>query len=287
MSTKKEVVKKQATEIMVGDLGSLEDFAGQGIENVGIQDIKLPMIKCASGGTPEINEDDPKYIEGCKVLDIFNNATKSFWNGKKGVLAVPCHYVMTWNEWSPLGSGSSAPEAIHTDRSIMSQTSRKPAIEKDYKDYLPNGNYVLETPNHYVLLLDEDYQPIETGMIVMTSTQRKKSKVWNTMITSKKMKSKNGGFFTPASWMGVYRLTTVKEKNDMAPQGWAGWVINFDRMLDQPGDEKTLQAGQKFWQDVENFKNMSANVAEETSVVEPAVEVKKEDADFIEGKVPF
>ena len=45
MSTKKEVVKKQATEIMVGDLGSLEDFAGQGIENIGIEDVKLPFIK--------------------------------------------------------------------------------------------------------------------------------------------------------------------------------------------------------------------------------------------------
>ena len=265
MSTKKEVVKKQATEIMVGDLGSLEDFAGQGIENIGIEDVKLPFIKCASGGTPEINEDDPKYIEGCKVLDIFNNATKSFWNGKKGVLAVPCHYVMTWNEWSPLGSGSSAPEAIHTDRSIMSQTSRKPAIEKDYKDY----------------------QPMETGMIVMTSTQRKKSKLWNTMITSKKMKSKNGGFFTPASWAGVYRLTTVKEKNDMAPQGWAGWVINFDRMLDQPGDANILQAAHKFCQDAKNFDNMSASASEKPSVVESVVEVKKADADFEDGKVPF
>mgnify|MGYP003115070297 CR=1 FL=1 len=94
MATKKEVVKKQTTEISVGDLGSLEDFAGQGIENVGIQDIKLPMIKCASGGTPEINEDDPKYIEGCKVLDIFNNATKTYWNGKKrgASCALPLRY---------------------------------------------------------------------------------------------------------------------------------------------------------------------------------------------------
>tara|TARA_R100001086_G_scaffold115436_2_gene59088 strand:- start:6617 stop:7483 length:867 start_codon:yes stop_codon:yes gene_type:complete len=288
MATKKEVVKKQTTEIMVGDLGSLEDFAGQGTENVGIQDIKLPEIKCASKTTPEVDEDNPKYIEGCKIGDIFNNATKSVYEGykreNKGVLAVPCHYYLNWVEWSKLGTGNVAPENVYSDNSILAQTSRKPASEKDYKDYLPNGNYVAETANHFVLLLDEDYQPMEQGLIRMAATQRKKSKLWNTMITSKKMKSKKGGFFTPASWAGVYRLTTCQEQNDMGP--WTGWVINFDRMLDQPGDEKTLQAAHKFCQDAKDF-DMSSNATNETAAEPIVVEDKKADADFEDGKVPF
>jgi hypothetical protein len=289
MATKKEVVKKQSTEIMVGDLGSLEDFAGQGTENISIQDIKLPEIKCASKTTPEVDEDNPKYIEGCKIGDIFNNTTKSVYQGykreNKGVLAIPCHFYLNWVEWSKLGTGSVAPENVYSNNSIMAKTSRKPASEKDYKDYLPNGNYVAETANHFVLLLDEDFQPIEQGLIRMAATQRKKSKLWNTMITSKKMKGKNGDPFRPPSWAGVYRLTTCKEENDMGP--WTGWVINFERMLDQTKDAKTLQAAHKFCQDAKNI-DMSSSAAEDPSAAESVVvEAKKADADFEDDKVLF
>ena len=289
MATKKEVAKKETaetTEIMVGDLGSLEDFAGQGMENIGIEDIKLPEIKCASGGTPEVNEDDSKYIQGCKVGDIFNNATKSVYEGykrsNKGVLAVPCHYYLNWVEWSSMGTGSSAPENVYSDNSIMAQTSRKPASENDYKDYLPNGHYVAETANHFVLLLDEDYQPLEQGLIRMTATQRKKSKLWNSMITQKKMKSKNGGFYTPASWVGVYRLTTCREQKDTV--SWTGWVINFDRMLDKPEYENTLRAAHKFCEDAKNF-DMSSNATATESIV--VSDEKAESNGKKEEDVPF
>ena len=290
MATKKEVAKKETTEttetteIMVGDLGSLEDFAGQGTENISIQDIKLPEIKCASKTTPEVDEDNPKYIKGCKIGDIFNNTTKSVYGGYKrdngkGVLAVPCHYYLNWVEWSKLGTGSVAPENVYSDNSIMAQTKRKPASEKDYKDYLPNGNYVAETANHFVLLLDEDFKPIEQGLIRMAATQRKKSKLWNTMITSKKMKGKNGDPFLPPSWVGVYRLTTCKEENDMGP--WTGWVINFERMLDQTKDAKTLQAAYKFCQDAKNY-DMSSSATATESIVDSTSEVIEGDS-----SVPF
>ena len=53
-------------------------------------------------------------------------------------------------EWQDRGTSTGAPVAIHdADSDIISQTTRG----KDYKDRLPNGNYLDNTANHFVLLL--------------------------------------------------------------------------------------------------------------------------------------
>ena len=51
------------------------------------------------------------------------------------------------------------PVGIHSDPAIMSQTNRG----DDGKDRLPNGNYVEDTGNHFVYVLDKDYAPLETA----------------------------------------------------------------------------------------------------------------------------
>ena len=52
-------------------------------------------------------------------------------------------------EWADRGTSTGAPVAIHdADSGIVSQTTRG----KDYKDRLPNGNYLDNTANHFVLL---------------------------------------------------------------------------------------------------------------------------------------
>ncbi len=74
------------------------------------------------------------------------------------------------------------------DPAIMSTTSRG----DDGKDRLENGNYVEDTGNHFVYVLDADYNPVETALISMKSTQKKKSKTWNSMMQSRRMKGKKG-----------------------------------------------------------------------------------------------
>lgn len=43
----------------------------------------------------------------------------------------------------------------------------------DGKDRLENGNYVEDTGNHFVYILNKDYEPIESALITMKSTQKK------------------------------------------------------------------------------------------------------------------
>jgi len=57
----------------------------------------------------------------------------------------------------------------------------------------------------------------------MKSTQRKKSKKWNSMMMSIKSKRKDGSFYQPAMFTQVYNLKTVLEKNSLG--SWYGWDI--------------------------------------------------------------
>jgi len=114
---------------------------------------------------------------------------------------VPCHYKRQYIEWQDRGTSSGAPVAIHEpDSDIVSQTTRG----KDYKDRLPNGNYLDNTANHFVLVLGDNPQ---TALISMKSTQLKVSRKWNSMMMGIKMQGKNG-LFTPPTYSHIYKLST-------------------------------------------------------------------------------
>ena len=59
-------------------------------------------------------------------------------------------------EWADRGTSTGAPVMLFTeaDSDIISQTTRG----KDYKDRLPNGNYLDNTANHFVLVLGDNPQ---------------------------------------------------------------------------------------------------------------------------------
>ena len=131
--------------------------------------------------------------------------------------------------------------AIHRDPAIMSKTTRG----ADNKDRLENGNYVEDTGNHFVFILDENYNPIEQALITMKSTQKKKSKTWNSMIMSRRAQGKNG-MFNPPSWSTSYKLSTTKESNSQ--NSWYGWVVEFDKFLNTKDHLKCLETTQAFYQ---------------------------------------
>jgi len=102
------------------------------------------------------------------------------------------------------------------DSDIVSQTTRG----KDYKDRLPNGNYLDNTASHFVLTLDDNPQ---TALISMKSTQLKVSRKWNSMMMGLKLQGKNG-LFTPPTYSHIYKLSTVQMSNDKGT--WFGWDVS-------------------------------------------------------------
>jgi hypothetical protein len=192
---------------------SFEEDAHGGFENMDKDDLALPFLRLLTNVSPEVGE-----VEGAMPGMIYNSVSGALYDGKKGIEVIPCAYVRQYIEWAPRGSGSGAPIAIHPATSdILSRTHREPG---DNKDYLDNGNYIENTANHYVMVMEGGVP--NPALIVMKSTQLKKSRKWNSMMMSVKVPGKNG-LFTPPMYSQVYRLTTVGESNDKGK--WFGWEI--------------------------------------------------------------
>ena len=163
-----------------------EADADKGLGNIGHDDLALPFLKILGQLSPEVNKRDGKYIEGAEPGMIYNSVTGELFNGEKGIQVIPCHYKLEYIEWQDRGEGSGAPVAIHTSSSdILTKTKR----DASYKDRLPNGNYVEKTASHFVIVNSETPS---TALISMKSTQLKISRKWNSMVSSIKMKGKNG-----------------------------------------------------------------------------------------------
>ena len=161
-------------------------------------------------------------VGGLLAFAIGYTVTRARVPGKRlidTIVVIPVAYVRQYIEWAPRGSGSGAPIAIYPATSdILTRTHREPG---DNKDYLDNGNYIENTANHYVMVVNEAGIP-EPALIVMKSTQLKKSRKWNSMMMSTKLMGKNGPY-TPPMYSHVYRLTTQAESNDKGK--WYGWEI--------------------------------------------------------------
>ena len=155
---------------------------------------------------------------------------------------IPCFYKLEYVEWKDRGEGSGAPVTVHPSTSdIISKT--KP--DANYKDRLPNGNYVEKTASHYVIVTGDS--PC-TALITMKSTQLKVSRSWNSMMNSIKLKGKNG-MFTPAAYSHVYNLSTVQQSNDKGT--WFGWNV---QKIGPVQDKNLYEAAKQFASSVGNVQ---------------------------------
>ena len=192
----------------------MEADAAQGAQNILQEDLALPFLKILGQLSPEVNKRDGKYVEGAEPGKIINTVTNELYDT---IQVIPAHYKRQYIEWQDRGTSTGAPVAIHdADSDIVSQTTRG----KDYKDRLPNGNYLDNTANHFVLTLGNNPQ---TALISMKSTQLKVSRKWNSMMMGIKMQGKNG-LFTPPTYSHIYNLSTVQMSNDKGT--WFGWDVS-------------------------------------------------------------
>jgi len=195
-------------------------------------DFAMPFLRVLGQLSPETNKRDAKYVEGAEPGMIFNTVTKQAYDGEKGLNIIPCGYKREYVEWSDRGEGTSAPIAIHPVSSGIIKEATRGA---DWKDRLPNGNYLENTASYFVLTED-----LQTALISMKSTQLKVSRSWNSMMNSIKLKGKNG-LFTPAAYSHVYNLKTVQQSNDKGT--WFGWNVT---LIGPVQDKNMYEAAKQF-----------------------------------------
>ena len=209
-----EVTEKKSAPLPAN---MFEEDAAKGLGSIGQDDLALPFLKILGQLSPEVNKRDGKYVEGAEPGMIFNSVSGELYDGVKGLDVIPAFYKLEYIEWKDRGDGPGAPVAIYDSSSdIMSKTK----ADANYKDRLPNGNYIEKTASHFVIITGDSPA---TALISMKSTQLKISRKWNSMMSGIKLKGKNG-LYTPASFSHIYKLKTTQMSNDKGT--WFGWEVS-------------------------------------------------------------
>ena len=200
--------------------------SGMGLENIDKSDLALPFLKLLQSGSDETKKKHAKYVEGAEAGMFYNTVTKKLYSGEKGIDVIPVFYKMTYPEWAPFEKREGRP--IHNDRGpgIMSQTTQNDRN----KDMLANGNEIIKTANHFVIILGD--RP-EKALMTMKSTQLKVSRSWNSLMEDQFENDPKTGKAVPAPMFSrVYKLNSVENSGSFT---WHGYNINLIKKVDDAG----------------------------------------------------
>ena len=199
-----------------------EADSGMGLENIDKGDLALPFLKLLQSGSYETKKKHAKYVEGAEAGMFYNTVTKKLYSGEKGMNVIPCFYKMTYPEWAPFDKSEGRP--VHPDRGpeVMAQTTKSGT-----KDVLANGNEIIKTANHFVIILGD--RP-EKALMSLKTTQLKTSRGWNSLMDNEMIVSKTSGKSIPApAFSRVYKINSVENTGNFT---WHGMTVNLVRPVE-------------------------------------------------------
>lgn len=262
--TTKAVTKKEE-HLPSTDVMNFEQDSGAGFEHADADAYSIPYLIILQKNSPQVDEDDPKYVSGAKAGMFMNNVTEELFDE---VILVPAMYRRLMVEWVPRDAGGGFRGSFDPADPRIADVQRG----DDGKFVLENGNFLSDTRYHFVLQISGEGETavFEPMVISLTSTQIKKSRNWMTKMNNFKMKGAKK-MFTPPMYAHVVKATSVSESNDKG--SWKGWKFDLERTL--TGDEAHLYtAAQDF------IKAIEAGSAQVTAPPETAEAEGEEDVAF-------
>jgi len=247
--------------------GMYED-AGQG-QNFGSSDIAVPFFGVLQSGSPQVKEEDPKYVEGARPGMVLNNVTKRLYDvrilpGKSApqtITAVLAAYVKSDAEWVPRGSGG----GFRGDHAPNSLPFKNQTVVIDGKErtvrVLPNGNNLVETAYYFPIMPPEnegDEYPF--GIISMSSTQLGVSRAWNSFLKDLRYEAPTGARFKPPIFGVMVNLNTIPQENSSGT--WWGWKIEHAGPVSDP---ILYASAKKYAEDVASGRAKAVMPADETA----------------------
>lgn len=175
--TKKTEPKDLLVQDKVKDLDLIAPDGAE--EHLSQEELEIPFLKLAQKGSPQVDKDDPKYIEGLEPGMYFNTASEQMYGD---TLKVQVHgYYRNFTIWKgPKGAGefngSMTPEEFK-------EFEKKEGLTRDGGDfvqtvdgedlrYRDTRNFIISLPEH-----------TDEGIMVypMSSTGIKAANKWNTL----------------------------------------------------------------------------------------------------------
>jgi hypothetical protein len=174
-------------------------------------DIAIPFLLILQALSPQVR--GATKIDGAREGFIYNTVTKEI---SQKLTIIPCAYSKKYVEWVPRDLGGGFVKMYDTP-DILKQCVRN---DKN-QDILPNGNSVVTTAYHHVVIVKENGL-LERAIIGMSSTQLKRSRRWNSQMLGIQINI-NGKKVTPPMYSHTYSLATEEESRDK--NTWFSWLI--------------------------------------------------------------
>lgn len=256
MSKHEENNEKQEQALQTAPAGgALEaydpgDYAGAGLNNVGMDERKIPFLRILDPKSPQCKPVKAGGIPGANGGAIFNTATNEVFDGDVGFEFLPVEREQKFIEWlrrEEDGSGGGF-VAVHepdeplikAHRSFYGKFGKMALLSEDELEAC-----VADPEREPVPLLDEDnkvHELVQTfslygialmpngntirAIVSMSSTQIPKYQgIMGRLDDIRYKHPVSGALIKPALWTHRLRLTTQYEER--GAQSWYGWVITF------------------------------------------------------------
>lgn len=193
MANKEEELVALGTQGIEMTRPDFMEESNEGLENISQEDMQMPRLALAQKMSPEIDEGDPKYIDGLKNGDMFNGLTKQVFG--KG----PLQFVVLRAD-KPRGV-----EFIPREEGGGIKDPNVP-LDDPRMQFGPNGEKPVATKFYdFIIVLLPIGEDISTRLVALSfkSTGLKTAKELNTLIRLRNR----------AVYAGVYTLTAREESN--------------------------------------------------------------------------
>ena len=200
-----------------------------GWEDTDLSEMQIPFLNILQSNSPEVENEDPS---GAKPGMLFNSVTRELFDGKQGVVFIPCHKQgPVYVEWIPRNRGGgyvgiheATSEAVTKATPVVDQETGRPTRRLRHGD-----NELIETNYVYGHLLNEKGdESIGIAALSFTSTKLKPYRSWMTALWMQRPR--------PPIFANRARIVTVKEERPagtyynyrIAPfdKTWAASLIN-------------------------------------------------------------
>jgi hypothetical protein len=212
-----KLTKKEQEEQELAIIGSFEQDAGLGAENIEAADQAMPFLRPLQKMSPQVDEDNPAYNESAKAGMFFNTATERLYDE---VTFLPVYYERCYIEWQAREQGGGFLGKL----TPIEAKARGITRGEDGKDYFDNGNQASDTRELTVIIINGD-GTFDPAVISMSSSQVKASRKLMTQLNAVRVKGANG-MFAPPMFANQILLNSTQESNDHGT--WKGIAFSLD-----------------------------------------------------------
>ncbi len=241
------VVAAKSGALAVPDFMDEADY-GSGFEGADKDSYAIPFIQILQKMSPLVDEDNAKHVEGAKAGMLYNTVTKQLYDGKTGLIIIPCAFKRSYILWGARDGdggfkGEFEPETVDRlleEGKIKNVEGKLLVPDAEGNTNEKKSDYYADTRSHYVITIDAATGETTQAILSLSSSQIKASKALMTTLQQRKVQTPSGRKTLPA-YMNMVRLTTISMANEKG--NWSGANFAIEGIV---GDKELYEMAKEF-----------------------------------------